>query len=170
MDSNNFIKLNQACKDCIKKKNKDRRLKESNEVCDGWSIFVTNLPKIKYEASLCYEIYASRWQIELLFKAMKSKCLHIEKAIFTTALGKIMFYCKLLMAVLIFILRGQKNINISITKLFKVTSGILSNNIHQIGSWPLSFMTKIQHFIQRFCLTSAYKSRLSSFEKVQRYA
>lgn len=153
-----------------KKRFKDRRLKIINLEWDGWNIFVTNLPKTKFEAGLCYEIYASRWQVELLFKAMKSKCLNISKTIYNTALGKIMFYCKLLVAVLIFILRGQKNNDISITKLFKVTSGILLNNIHKIGSWSLLFIRKIRHVIDKFCKSSRYKSRLSSFERVNGYA
>jgi hypothetical protein len=162
-------KLKRA-RNIAKKRFKDRRLKRINHEWDGWNIFVTNLPNIKYTASLCYEIYASRWQIELLFKSMKSKCLQINNANYITALGKIMFYCKLIIAVLIFTLRGQKRIDISIAKLFKVSCRILINNIHRIGSWRLSFIRKIQKSIERFCITSMHKSRLSSYAKVNSYA
>jgi hypothetical protein len=54
------------------KRRKDPRSKESqNDLLNQWTIFVTNLPS-SVEASVLLQFYGLRWQIELLFKMMKT--------------------------------------------------------------------------------------------------
>lgn len=51
---------------------KDPRLKaDSHDLLNQWTIFITNLPPT-VEADILLQLYSLRWQIELLFKMMKT--------------------------------------------------------------------------------------------------
>lgn len=52
---------------------RDRRIPQDRSTeLDKWSILVTNLSPAQLCADMAWEVYACRWQIELLFKVLKS--------------------------------------------------------------------------------------------------
>lgn len=59
------------------KRRRDPDLQRSDDIFNRWTIFVTNLPKSVGPDSL-RRLYSIRWQIELLFKIMKTS-LHLRK-------------------------------------------------------------------------------------------
>lgn len=61
-----------------RKKRRDQRLRLEVSELDKWNIFVTNL-STEFSPTACYELYASRWQIEIIFKALKSSGLMIDQ-------------------------------------------------------------------------------------------
>ena len=63
----------QRVKRLQEKRRKDKRMKteEEDNVLDRWSILVTNLP-LPEDKNILWNLYILRWQIELLFKTMKS--------------------------------------------------------------------------------------------------
>ncbi len=164
LSQSQLIKRNQ---NIHKKKQRDQRLKKRNEQTDKWNIFVTNLSVTEFKPKLCYELYASRWQIELLFKAIKSGGLHINKSDIGTKLGKVMFHFKLMLAVLIFQMNNEKDRNVSIIKLLTRIPVIIVKNIEKIGKWTISVIKEIQFCIKKFCKCSTYKNRKTSYEKVR---
>jgi DDE family transposase len=59
-------------KNLKEKRRKDPRIRENiNDVLNGWTIFITNLP-ISVTPQYALVLYSVRWQIELLFKAIKT--------------------------------------------------------------------------------------------------
>ena len=59
-------------KNLKEKQRKDPRSKtKKDDILNRWTIFVTNLPST-VEANILLQVYAIRWQIELLFKMMKT--------------------------------------------------------------------------------------------------
>lgn len=63
---------NQRLKNLDEKRRKDSRIRSTQyDTLNQWTIFVTNLPLL-VEADVLLQLYSLRWQIELLFKMMKS--------------------------------------------------------------------------------------------------
>lgn len=62
----------QRLKNLLEKKRKDPRCNvKPKDVLNQWTIFVTNLP-LSVEADSLLRLYSLRWQLELLFKMMKT--------------------------------------------------------------------------------------------------
>lgn len=154
-----------------RKYKRDQRLRTDRSELDQWNIFVTNLGS-EFSPEACYELYASRWQIEIIFKAMKSSGLMIDQVKANTGLGKILIYVKLIMLVLLMQMTGasKKLDNISYEKLYKRTLDLLGEYIIKAGRWTRSLLKSMVEKIERFCQTSSYKSRPSTMQKVRIYA
>ena len=54
-----------------RERRKNPKYKRQDDLLDQWTIFVTNLPA-SLDGSILLQIYSLRWQIELLFKMMKT--------------------------------------------------------------------------------------------------
>ena len=112
----------------IEKRRKDPRLKENiSDVLNGWSIFITNLP-ISVTAHNLLLLYSVRWQIELLFKSVKTflNMRKIEKS--NPNIVKILLYTSMIaVALLGMIILTIKDEEISFYKACK----IFVKNIHK---------------------------------------
>ncbi len=158
--------------DHIKRKQKrDLRLSGISVELDKWNIFITNLGE-EFKPDACYNLYAARWQVEILFKAMKSRSLMIDKVNTKSGLGKILVYVKLIMVVLTLKIGSLVDNfeDISYEKLCMRMCNYLEEFIGRLGNWTLHLIKRTTEKIKTFCKISAYKSRPSSLQKVRNYA
>jgi len=56
----------------IKRNRNGSRLSADQQALASLNLFVTNVPKADYDAQSMYQLYSLRWQIELIFKTLKS--------------------------------------------------------------------------------------------------
>jgi hypothetical protein len=145
-------------------------------LCD-WTLLVTNAPKSKLPAKLAYSLYRVRWQIELVFKQLKS-VLRVNQ----TNTGKeyrlrCELYGKLIMAVLIHSLHAsfhialwnQRKQEVSFDKFYKRIREqcqclvklflISTNRAMAFLSW------QIPHLI-KFCMKRHQPSRKTTLERL----
>jgi hypothetical protein len=87
-------------KNLEEKRRKDPRLKDNpSDVLNGWTIFVTNLPASVMPNNLLI-IYSIRWQIELLFKTMKT-FLHFREITDTNPKRSMVCLCLSMIAIVL---------------------------------------------------------------------
>jgi hypothetical protein len=141
----------------------------------GWTLIVTNIPQEVLPIQSTWSLYSLRWQIELIFKQMKS-ILHIERS----NTGKeSRLRCelsgKLLMAILIHKVHAivnvhswnTKRVEISIEKLYKRLQERLfcfANHLLKSIKGALAYFANELKDILKNCLKSKQKSRLTTLE------
>jgi hypothetical protein len=140
-----------------------KRSKASSEI-DYWSIYITNLKE--ETASEIHNLYALRWQVELLFKTLKSKLSmgFIEDNKENKAM--IMMYSKLIVLMIgMILIRLIGEVEVSLYKavdyykerIKKICIDIIKGKINKVEE----FVLKIRNFAQK----SKSKNRPSSLEK-----
>jgi RNA recognition motif-containing protein len=142
LDEESFSK---RVRNLLEKKRKSPRVKvKINDILNKWTIFVTNLnTKVKPEDLL--KLYSSRWQIELLFKAMKT-FLKLRKINDVNQVRmQISFYLSMIAAAIVILVSkavpattklqdNKLKINeLSIYKMFKIISSNISKFIEYIN-------------------------------------
>jgi len=91
---------------------KGRTPRAQNLTLADWSIMVTNVPEKRVPSEMLWPIYSVRWQIELLFKQIKS-ILQVHHSNTSNVFRlKCEIYGKLIMAVLINRIHGAINANL----------------------------------------------------------
>ena len=144
----------------------------------GWIVMITNAPSHWLPTNIVRPFYSLRWQIELIFKQLKS-VLAIHHV---TTKNKNRLYChvlgKLIMAVILHKIHANLNIRlwnkkhqeISFDKLFKrfqERSFTLTDLLLQSLSKMLIYLQKELNKLLNTCRKLKQKSRFSTLEKLE---
>jgi hypothetical protein len=156
---------------------KGRTISELQLFMTGWTLMVTNVPREWLSPEMARPLYGLRWQIELLFKQLKSVL-----AIHKSATGKehrlrCELLGKLIVAILIHRVHSDVNINlwntqrqeISMDKLYKriqERAFIIMRKLLASLSEALKFMTSELKRLLKNCRKLKQKSRLSSLQSL----
>ncbi len=161
-------------------KKKGKTLSKEKLALCGWNLYVTNVDSLVFPARVVPHIYALRWQIELVFKAIKS---HLG---FELIAGKrearicCQLYGRLIVLVLSLFLTGQfrqhlwrrEKRELSLLKSFAhlpiVAPMILETLRNPIGL--LATLRKVADEIMSLCRMDKRKSRLSTAETLRAIA
>lgn len=89
------------------KKKKKRPLTPTEVTQAQWNLFATNMSSSQAPQETVHKLYASRWQIELIFKAWKSN-LHIDqvKSAMSAPIVLALIWARLLLAILMMLVRS----------------------------------------------------------------
>jgi hypothetical protein len=147
-----------------RKLRRDSRWPKTRSELDNWNIFITNLPST-YSPRCCYNLYAMRWQIELMFKSMKSAGLKIEDG-GITSLDKVMLHMKLIVLTLVtYIISISDGVeHISLNKALKRIHIELYELITKLGKWTLQRIVNVLEVLKKFARTSCNEGRPSTIQ------
>jgi hypothetical protein len=150
-------------KNLEEKRRKDPRLQENHrDIFDQWTIFVTNLPdSIKPHTML--SIYSLRWQIELLFKIMKT-FLNLREIQYTAVdRTNIALYLSMIALVLLcIIVMTVEGEELSLYKACKIFVRNFREFIEALNSKTKCAISWIRALFARFALKESRASRPST--------
>ena len=150
-------------KNLAEKRRKDPRMKENvNDVLNGWTIFITNLP-ISVIPQRLLLLYSSRWQIELLFKAIKTFfCLRkIEKT--NKASVNILLYVSMIaLTLLTLCILTIKNKEISLYKACRIFAKNINEFIESLNDKSKCSISWMAGLLEEFALKETRTNRRST--------
>ena len=156
---------------------KKKNVTEERMYMAGWTLLVTNIPNEWLPAEKVRDLYSLRWQIELLFKQLKS-VLCIQK---TSTTKEDRFRCevlgKLIVAILIHRIHSQINCDywnnkqqeISMDKLYKrikERAFLFSEMLIISLSKAISYLKTELERVLKDCIKISQKSRLTTLQKL----
>ena len=169
---------NERRRKMIKEANKKGRTPSKlNLVLAGWTLMVTNIPQKQLPPKAALSLYALRWQIELIFKQIKS-VLRIHKSNTGNEFRmKCEVYGKLIMAILIHRIHSDINVNLwnnkkrelSMEKLYKrfQERAFLIMQLFRISFRKvLSYLKQVIPKLINNCLKNKQNSRKTTLEKL----
>jgi hypothetical protein len=129
---------------------------------DYWSVYISNLDKT-YSIDEIHNLYSLRWQVELLFKVMKSKLSMDEIKDVNPNKVQLIIYSKLILLIIaLVLLRSFQQTEISLFKAvdyYKEKFEVILEGLIK-GKWRKIKLCLLQ--IERFAKKSSRKNRLSS--------
>jgi predicted metalloenzyme YecM len=146
-------------------------------LCD-WTLFVTNAPAEILPVNIVHSLYRLRWQIELVFKQLKS-VLRIHSSNTTKVYRlKCEIYGKLIMAVLIHGIHSSVNSNMWLTKKREVSFDKLYKRIQErafslLQNILITVYTAVKQFLQEInrlaiaCIKTRQPSRKTTLELLE---
>lgn len=147
------------------------------EMC-GWTVVITNASKEKLPDHKTYDFYRLRWQIELLFKQLKS-VLRINQCA-TTNVNRLRceIYGRMILAVLVHRLHAKMTatywnryrVEVSMEKIYKRIRERCFILLHYILISPkciLSYLLAELPLLFRPCLKFHQKSRKTTLQRIQ---
>lgn len=149
-----------------KERRRDPRLKEKqNDILNRWTIFVTNIPSSGEDL---LQIYSLRWQIELLFKTMKT-FLQIRKISNTNKYRVLIsLYASLLaMVILCLVLMSTTKEEISLYKAGKIFVSNIRNFITYFRNKKEHAFLWLKRMLCRFALKESRDNRPSTILAIQ---
>jgi len=150
-------------KNLAEKRRKDHRMKENiNDVLNGWTIFITNLPISVMPRSLLL-LYSARWQIELVFKAIKTFfCLRkIEKT--NKAYVHILLYISMIAVTLLTLcILTIKNKEISLYKACRIFAKNINKFIEYLNDKSKCSISWMVGLLEEFALKETRTNRRST--------
>lgn len=143
-----------------------RRLKQE-DVLDQWTIFVTNLPA-SLDGETLLQIYSLRWQIELLFKMMKT-FLRLRKIEHTNQYSTLIsLYVSLIAAVVICLISASiTDKEISLQKAGKFFIRNIRKFINYIRNGKQCVVDWLSEMLRKFALKESRQQRPSTKLKLQ---
>ena len=146
-------------------------------LCD-WTLFVTNAPSEILPATMVFSLYRLRWQIELIFKQLKSVLrIHSSNTAKEYRL-KCEILGKLIMAVIIHGIHSSCNATlwttqkreVSFDKLYKRIQerafSLLQGILHNVVTAIRQFLRKIDHLVSS-CIKNRQPSRKTTLELLE---
>ncbi len=154
---------------------KGKMVSEKQLFLAGWILMVSNIPKEWLAPEMLRPLYSLRWQIELLFKQLKSVLAIHQSATSKEPRLLCELMGKLIMAILIHRIHADANIHwwnnkrqeISMDKLYKrfqERSFILANLLLVSLSKAVRYLISELSLLMKDCRKLKQKSRLSSLE------
>lgn len=146
-------------------------------LCD-WTLFVTNASSEILPVNIVLSLYRLRWQIELIFKQLKSVLrVHSSNTAKEYRL-KCEIYGKLIMAVLIHCIHSSLNANMWTTRKMEVSFDKLYKRIQErafslLQNMLLTVATAVKHFLREInrlaiaCIKTRQPSRQTTLELLE---
>lgn len=146
-------------------------------LCD-WTLMVTNVPEMLLPSEMVYALYRLRWQIELIFKQLKSiLCIHQSVTSKENRL-RCEIYGKLIMAVLLHRIHASINITLwnkycrelSMDKLYKrmqERAFTIMQLLLQSRKKAMIYISKEIDRLIKNCLKSIQSSRRTTLEMLE---
>jgi hypothetical protein len=158
---------------------KGRTVSELHLYMAGWILMVTNVPREWLSPEMVRPLYSLRWQIELLFKQLKSVLTIHRSATGKESRLRCEILGKLIVAIMIHRIHADVNINlwntknqeISMDKLYKriqerafILMGLLCTSLAK----AVSFLTKELNRLMKNCRKLNQKSRPTTLQALDR--
>jgi len=136
-----------------------------------WRFYVTNIVETKFTPQVIYDVYASRWQIEIFFNLIKN-VLKLDNIISRTKNGiMIEIYAALIFYLLVRIIiaqaaqkTGKSIYEFSFERSYKLIQGVMLSHFHRFLEPSLQAVEPIfQHMIDMIALMglSSKKSQMA---------
>jgi hypothetical protein len=140
-------------------KHSKRRLDERSLLAAGFVVLVSNLPETHWSATQILELYRFRWQVELVFKRLKSILTFDHLRATDPALAQVYLLTKILIALLLDEYRWQ---------LVLSYPEALQDSQHPLSPWR---MTQLLHETLRhaICGSLSLDLILKHYSKLKRY-
>jgi IS4 transposase len=150
-------------KNLTEKRRKDPRIKEKiNDILNYWSIFITNLP-VSISPRKILLIYSLRWQIELLFKAIKTFLNLRSISDSSKPRSQISLYISLIAMMLIsLVIITITRKEISLYKACRIFAKNVREFIEKINEKEKCAVTWLRELIVHFALKESRKKRPST--------
>jgi len=147
------------------------------ELCD-WTLLVTNIPESWLQLEMVRALYTLRWQIELLFKQLKSILRVHQSDTANEHRLRCELYGKLIMAALLHRMHAAANNNlwnnsrreVSMDKLYK---RIQERAFTLLGHFLSSFLQAVSYLhnelkvLMRYCTKTRQRSRMTTLEMLE---
>lgn len=154
--------LNKRRKKILRDKKRDgKKAVKQVALMDYWSIYITNIEETSITAEQVHNLYRLRWQIELLFKVMKSKLYMGELKDTSSNKSLLMMYGKMITLLTGIILFNHYD-DVSLYKAIDYYKKKIVDVIDELCKESFVLFDKICRKIERFAKKSSRKKRPSA--------
>lgn len=157
------VAYQQRLKNLAEKRRRDPRIKDNdNDVLNGWTIFITNLP-VSVIPKYLLVLYSVRWQIELLFKGMKTffSLRKIEKTN-KTYVHVLLYISMIALTLLMLCILTIKNKEISLYKACKIFVKNINKFIGYLNNKTKCSISWMAGLLEEFALKETRSKRRST--------
>lgn len=145
-----------------KSRRSSRKSFKAGDVLNQWTILVTNLPQ-RLEATDLWKLYRLRWQIELLFKMMKTFLnLRAVKTVNSHRTMVSIHVSLMVMTLLTLVTMTIPDREVSLYKACRWFTRHIDSFLQSLGRQTETMIIGMREKIKRFCCKETRKKRLST--------